>query len=289
MNKQSLLILATLTAGLGLSACGGNGDDNGGKTPLTGALRAVNGITDSTGLDVAVEQSSPPTNVTPPPPPTSLVPVPINASKIPFGGASGINALPADWYRIEVKPAGAQMAFTDFNPINDQNLSTVFTYGTTASNGSFIVQQWLGISLMSGQFGVQFVHDAYTESQTVSQICLKVTPIAINSNPLPAMVATFNSATSLFNPTPSTLLPYGTYFVAVLDCFQNPDGSYGYGANTLFQSGPKGVVLPPVGTNLLQITALDATDSQNTKYNSPITLLILGDSGKSTPLYSGQN
>src|SRR5882757_5041044 len=111
MNKQSLLILATLTAGLGLSACGGNGDDNGGKTPLTGALRAVNGITDSTGLDVAVEQSSPPTNVTPPPPPTSLVPVPINASKIPFGGASGINALPADWYRIEVKPAGAQMAF----------------------------------------------------------------------------------------------------------------------------------------------------------------------------------
>ncbi len=298
MNKQSLLILATLTAGLGLSACGGNGDDISGRTPQTGALRAVNGITDSTGLDVAVEQSSPPPNVTPPlPPPTTLVPVPIDASKIPFDGASNINALPANYYRLELTPAGTQMSFTDYVPINDENLSTVFTYGTTASYGYFIVQQWLGISLTSGQFAVQFVHDALAESQTVSPICFKLTPIGGNGTtpgapgtPLPAIVATFNSATSLFNATPSTIVAYGTYSIGAYACVQDPNTfAYSYTGAPFFSSGPKGVVLPPVGTSVLQIAALDATADQSSQYGSPITLLLMDNTGKSTPLYNGKN
>jgi hypothetical protein len=261
-------------------------------------LRAVNGITDSTGLDVAVEQSTPPSPViVPPPPPTTLVPVPIDASKIPFGGASSLNALPANWYRVEIMPAGAQMSFTDYNPINDQNLSTVFTYGTTASNGSFIVQQWLGVALTSSQFGVQFVHDAYTESQTISPICLTLTPLGANGTPpgtpgtpLPTIVSPFNNATTSFNLTPSTIVAYGTYSFTASDCIQDPNTFiYTAGPNVIFTSGPKGVVLPPVGASVLQIAALDATADQSSQYSSPIILLLMDDTGKSTPLYNGKN
>lgn len=301
MNKQSLLVFAALSAGLGLSACGGNSNsgNNGGELITTGTLRAVNGITDSTGLDVTVELSSPPPPPADPnlpptdPPPPTLTPVTIDANNIPFGGASGMNTLPSAYYHVQVAPAGGQASSTDYVPINDNNVSTVFTYGTTATAGSFIVQQSLGLQLSNGQFALQFIHSAYAESQTGSPLCLQLTPAgsatAPPGSPLPLIAASFASATGGFNHTPSTVVAGGTYLIDAFACTQNPDGSYSGTGVILISHSPAGVVLPPVGTNTLQIAALDANASQTTQYGSPITLLLLDNTGKSTPLYNAQN
>ena len=101
MNSQRILAFFAL---LTLAACGSDNSNGGNSTPpLTGALALINGISDSGGLKADV----------------SNVPT---IGPIDFGGASGINIIPAGSYKVQLTPGAAgSSAFTVDNVSIDGN------------------------------------------------------------------------------------------------------------------------------------------------------------------------
>lgn len=303
MNNQIWRVLTASLTSLGLSlalaACGGS-DDNGNAGSMAagtqGTIRAVNGITDSTGLSLIIARSTPPpppadpADPNPPaPPPPTLTPVAIDASNIPFGSASKTNPVATGYYNVKVSPAGGTDSATDYVPIYADNVTTFFTYGTTSSAGNFRVEQATGVTLDNNRVAIQLVHAAAAVSQNNYTLCVQLSPTS-GQGALPLIAANFAQGTAPFTFTPSTVLKADTYKLQIYPCSQNADGTYGSSGAIVFDGGPKGISLPFMsGGRVLQIAVLDASASQQSQYGSAATLLVLDQSGTATPLFQNQN
>ncbi|MDI3258254.1 MAG: hypothetical protein QJR02_00805 [Sinobacteraceae bacterium] len=243
------LPLATLVALLGLTACNGNT-----TAPFSGEARAVNGITDSNGLD------------------TSISNIQI-ASNTPFGSATGINSpIPEGSYKAQL--TSNSVTFTVDNVSIDHNhVTTVFAAGQIG-NGSetgFAAEEALNAPT-NGQAVVQPVNAALQATGKSGSLTFRFVP---TNNPSSA-----TSLTAQYGTSPaSAALTGGTYEIIVSD-----------GATTVFDSGPQGIALPSSnGGNVFQVAAIDAGSSNQSKYGSSIALLLMDDKGQNTPLYNLQH
>ena len=111
--RHQLTATFIATALLGLCACGG-GDNN--TPPLTGGIRVANGITDSTGLDMAIS------NVT-------------SFSAIAIDSASAINYIPVSAvvsYKATLTSNGSSFTLGGISADQDK-VTTIFTFGEMGS------------------------------------------------------------------------------------------------------------------------------------------------------------
>lgn len=254
--KKSLFCLAAVPALIGVlavSACGGNNS----TPPLFGNTRIVNGMTDSSGLSASIN------NV-----PTF--------SGINFGSASGIRTEPEGNYKVQVSSASTanssgNVTFTVDNvTISNDKMATVLTYGVlnSSTQNGFTASQSLN-SPASGNFGIQPLHAAYSASlanPTLSFYLVAPGGSIIGATPISAP---FAQSTAL------ATLARGNYEIIVTN-----------GTRTVFDSGPRGITLPPATTNVLQLAALDAPGQPN---GASISLLLLDNGGGVTPLLNGAN
>lgn len=250
MSKVRHLRIPALVgaAALALAACGGNND----TPPLSGAFRIANGIsdTDVNGLDV-----------------TLLAAYQFNG--IDFGTGSGIKNPPVGSYQARFDVNGLPFQ-VDSVQITEGDLSTVFTYGTVAGStyNGFIAYESLGAPAASA-FVVQVLHSAYQASLTTATLSYYL--VAAGSGTIGS--ATPTQATFATQTTPMSL-PAGNYEIIVTN-----------GTAVLYDSGAgAGVPLPPTGSNVLQIAALDAPGAPN---GSTMSLLMLDNDGGSTGLLNG--
>lgn len=235
---------------LALAACGGGNN----TTPaLTGAFRIANGISDSdvNGLDVKLIEA-------------------FQFNAIAFGFGSGIKLPPVGSYTAQFDINGLPFN-VEHVQITHNDLSTVFTYGTVggATFSGFTAYESL-TGPASSQFAVQVLHSAYQASLAAPTLSYYFVPAA--SGGIGSATPTLASfATS----TASLVLPAGNYQIIVTN-----------GSSVLYDSGAgaAGVMLPPTGTNVLQLAALDAPGSPN---GSAISLLLLDNDGGGTPLLNG--
>jgi hypothetical protein len=242
--KSLHLICGVAGAALLLSSC----NDNNSTPPLTGAFRVVNGVTDSTGMDA------------------SLNDVPV-FSGIGFGSASGINNSPEGSFPAKLTHNSHSGNVDDVN-ITHNNLATVFAYGTVAGGTDFGFKAYQSlVAPAAGTFMVQPVHDAYASSPTHGTLSFYFVAPGAGIGGATAMVAAFGASPD------SHPLNNGTYEIIVTD-----------GVTTMYDSGPVGVALPPGGTNVLQVAALDAPGAPD---GSPISLLVLDNAGGNTVLLNG--
>jgi hypothetical protein len=236
-------------AALVLAACGG---DNNTTPPLAGGFRIANGISDAdaNGLDV-----------------TLIAAYQFNG--IAFGTGSGIKNPPVGSYTARFDING--LPFTVGVQINHNEVSTLFTYGTVAAGtySGFAAYESLGTPATS-QFVVQVLHSAYTAALTAATLSYYF--VAAGSG----TIGTTTPKTAPFaTQTPSGTLPAGSYEIIVTD-----------GTTVIYDSGAGigGVTLPPTGSNVLQIAALDAPGAPD---GSAISLLLLDNDGGSARLLNG--
>ncbi|HUP92349.1 MAG TPA: hypothetical protein VM074_08890 [Solimonas sp.] len=236
-------------AALALAACS-NGDND--TPPATGAARVANGITDSdaNGLDSRIIEA-------------------FQFNGIAFGSGSGIKNPPIGSYTAHLD-INAQPFTVDHVDVSHNDLTTIFTYGTVAGGtfDGFVAQESL-TAPASTQFVVQPLHSALQVSLTTPT--LRYHFVAPGSGAIGAstpIAAPFATQTAL------QTLPVGNYEIIVTN-----------GATVLYDSGPgAGVTLPPSGSNVLQLAALDAPGSPN---GSTLSLLLLDNTGGTTLLLNG--
>lgn len=252
MKPNSSLLLAGLIAagGLALSACS-SGDNT--TPPLAGAFRIANGVTDSDNLGLGSRLND------------------IHQhGGIVFGTGSGIKNFPVGSYPAELDVNTVRFT-VDNVEITHNNMSTVFTYGTVAGStrNGFKAYQSL-TEPAAGQFRVQALHSAHQASQVTATLSYYF---------VPAGSGTIGSATAVLAPfatqTDSLSLPAGNYEIIVTN-----------GTTVIYDSGTSatGVALPPAGTNVLQLAALDAPGAPD---GSTISLLLLDNGGGTTALLNG--
>lgn len=244
--KKTHLIALLATATLALAAC--NNDNS--TPPLTGGFRVVNGVTDSSAMNVDLATVG-------------------TANAIPYGNSSATSTVPQGSYDATIKPTGnsAQNYKVTGVPITSDTFTTVLTYGTVANGtaSGFKAPQSIA-KPTSGTFAVEFLHDAYNESAAAPVLNFYiVTPGAGIAGATPV-------ATTFATPPTNTRVEFpinsGGYELVVTD------------ANGLvvFDSGTTPVqLLTDPDANVLQIAAVDkATGSVAV---SPITLLVMDNLG----------
>jgi hypothetical protein len=240
-----------LIAGLiGAAVLAGCNSDNNSTPPLAGAFRIANGITDtdSNGLGARLNDV-------------------FEYSGISFGTGSGINNPPIGSFPADFDINGSSFT-VDNVEVSHDNLSSVFTYGSVggATANGFTAYESL-VSPGGGQFAVQPLHSAYQESLVVATLSYYFVPAGSGSigSATPVLAAFAMSE-------PAVALPAGNYEIIVTN-----------GATVVYDSGASaaGIALPPSGTDVLQIAALDAPGAPD---GSTISLLMLDNGGGTTAL-----
>ena len=233
----------------GLAACGGGNNET---PPLTGAFRIANGIGDSdvNGLDVRLLEA-------------------FQFNAIAFGYGSGIKLPPVGSYTADFDINGQPFTVQHIQ-ITHNDLATVLTYGSVAAatyNGFAAYQSLTGPA--SSDFAVQLLHSAYQASLATPTLSYYLVPAGSGG------IGSATPTTAPFATSTATIvLPAGSYRIFVTN-----------GSTVLYDSGAgAGVALPPTGTNVLQLAALDAPGSPN---GSAISLLLLDNDGGGTPLLNG--
>jgi hypothetical protein len=249
--KRQIECGAAVCLALGLAACGGGGGSSG--TSAVGGVRAVNGIPDSSGLVLNLNGGS--------------------TNSAAFGDASDNYITAVGSYAATLTSNGDTFSIGNLSIADDQ-LTTVFGTGLIAgTHGGFATSESL-VAPASGQLTLELVHAAYSEAQTEAQLDFYlVTPGAGISGATP-------TAVSYGNASSAATIAAGTYEIVVTDS----------SGTTIFDSGSKGVALPISGSSngyALVIAALDA--SGGAVDGSPVSLLVLQNSGGTEPLYNGQN
>lgn len=242
---------------LTLAAC----NDNNGTPPLTGAVRAVNGITDSNGLDMSISNVG-------------------TFSGIGFDTSSGITDGPVGSYKAQLTSNSIQFTVNNVS-VDHNNVTSVFAYGAIASGtqNGFTAEESLNAPT-NGQAVVQPVHDAFQLSGTAKTLnfyFVSPSTACVVGAPQPAgtpMTVSFGPVTV----SQSAAIAGGTSSVIVSN-----------GAAILFCSGSKGLALPSGNANVYQVAALDATTAQKTANGSSITLLLMDNTGGHQTLLNGQN
>jgi hypothetical protein len=255
MQVQSSSLRRPLLAGLvgaavlGLAACSNDNE----TPPLAGGFRIANGITDTdaNGLDGKVLEA-------------------FQFNGIDFGAGSDIKFPPQGSYTAHMD-INAQEFSVEQVGIHHDEVATVFTYGSVA--GATVEGFAASVSLnapASTQFVVQPLHSAYAASLAVPTLSYYF--VAAGS-------ADFSGTTPIMVPfatqMASSTLPSGNYRIVVTN-----------GSTVVYDSGmgASGVTLPPPGSNVLQIAALDAPGAPN---GSTLSLLLLDNANGSTLLLNG--
>lgn len=251
--KRTLIAGLAGSTLLGLFACS---NSNNSTPPLTGAFRLVNGSSDSNGLSASATSGFPST------------------ATVNFASAGSIVDVPNGGYNVQVKP-GAGNQFTVNNvSIDHNNLTTLFTYGSTVSGtaNGFAAEENLGTPT-SGNFTFQFAND--TTQVATSPLSIYLVKVGGGISGLQP-VAQANAAAA----SQAVAVPAGTYEIIITN-----------GTSVLYDSGSTkaGVVLPTPNTNVIQIGALDATSAQASADGSPITLIVMDNNGGETLHLNGQN
>lgn len=248
-------------AGAALAALYGCSNSNNSTPPLTGAVRAVNGITDSNGLDMSISNVG-------------------TFSGIGFDTSSGITDGPEGSYKAQLTSNSVQFTVNNVS-VDHNNVTSVFAYGVigNGSQNGFTAEESLNAPT-NGQVELQPVHDAFTASSSASTLdffFVAPTTACVVGGPQPSatpMSVKFGAVTV----GQSEAITGGTYSIIVSN-----------GATVLFCSGSKGLALPSGNANVFQVGALDATSAQKTSYGSTLSLLLMDNTGGHQTLYNGQN
>jgi hypothetical protein len=241
---------------LGLAACGG-GDNN--TPPLTGAIRVANGISDSTGLDMSITDTT-------------------SFSAIAVDSASSIKYIPVSAvvsYKATLTTNGSSFTVDGISADQDK-LTTVFAFGEMSSGtqGGFPAEMSVN-SPANGQFVMQPVHAALQTSAAALSLNFYFVKPGVCSTAVTGATAngsaTFKASPALF------ALAGGTYEICVTD-----------GAGTvLFDSGPTGIALPTSNANVFQIAAYDAPSGKGN--GSTLMLSLVDNAGGNVALYNLKN
>jgi hypothetical protein len=245
-----------VTSLLGLTACGGGSNDT---PPLTGAVRVANGITDSSGLDMTIGDST-------------------KFSSIGTAAASDIAYLPINAIgSYDAKLSSNSAAFTVTGiPVDQDKVTTIFAYGVIGSGtqGGFFAEMSLDAP-NSGQFVVQPVHAALTASFNALSLNFYLVKPGVCSGAIEGVTAngsaTFRASAALFT------LTGGVYEICVTDA----------AGTVLFDSGPSGVAFPTGNANVFQIAVYDAPSDKGN--GSTIMVSVLDNKGGNTALYNLKN
>lgn len=255
------LICVLLSA---LSAC----SDNNGTAPFAGGLRAANGITDSSGLDVELTGIS----------------VPTDLQNIAFNSGSHIAQIPEGNYRANLSSGNSGGGAADFTvdniAIDHNHVDTIFAYGRVADNtaNGFTADQALNPP-DKGNFMIQFVNAAYAESLTPQGQTLTFSLVVPGSSS--AGSAPYSVEVPFGSSTASVAISAGTYEIIVKDA----------GGGLVFDSGQQGIQLPAGGANVFQAALLDTPPNSGTipPVHCPLaSLLLLDNTGGNKPYTSAQ-
>jgi len=241
---------------LDLTACGG-GDNN--TPPVTGGIRAANGIVDSTGLNMSVESVA-------------------SFTGIAVDSASTISYIPVsvvESYNATLTSNGASFSLGGISADQDK-VTTIVTFGEVGSGtqGAFAVEE--SVSAPGGnQAVVQPIHAALLASSTALSLTFYfVAPSECSS----AVAAATAKGSATFKGSPSTFtLAQGTYEICVTDA----------AGTVLFDSGPDGIALPAANSNVFQLAAFDVPSAKGN--GSTLMLSLLDNAGGNTALYNLKN
>jgi hypothetical protein len=244
------------TALLGLSGCGG-GDNN--TPPLTGAIRVANGISDSTGLNMSITDTT-------------------SFSAVAVDGASNIKYVPVSAvvnYEATLTTNGTSFTVGGISADQDK-LTTIFAFGEMSggTQGGFPAEMSVN-SPTNGQFVMQPVHAALQNAANALSLNFYFVKPGVCST---AVVGATANGSATFKTSPNLFaLAGGTYEICVTD-----------GAGTvLFDSGPVGIALPTSNANVFQIAAYDAPTGKGN--GSTLVLSLLDNAGGNTALYNLKN
>ena len=243
MKHKYLPLLAAATT-LGLAACS---NDN--STPVgTGYFRALNGVTDSSSMNVDLGNVG-------------------TASAIAYADASGVTTIPEGSYDATVKPTGdsSQDYKVTGVPINHDQVSTVLTYGSVSAGtkSGFKATESISAPTTANTFSVQFIDDAYTDSQLSPSLNFYIIPTGSTISDVTPVSVQFGSAS------------------ARTDFQISSDGNYelvikGTSGVTIYDSGTSAQLLQN-GANVLQIAAVDAPSGSSAV--SPLAVVVMDNKG----------
>jgi len=257
---------------LSLCAC------NGGST-TDGTVRAVNGISDTSGLNVTVNGQNAVTD-------------------LGLDTASAVINVPVGVYNATLTD-GSIAYLVDNVTVGSGDVTTVVSYGSTANNtqGGLAAEESL-TTPAAGDVSVQLVHAAYETAKQGESPSPQLT-LTFSTPATPCMVGSTDtySGTSAVSGGPAILqgfaqfgpvTPTSTQVLALPASNQsisviNSDGV------TLFCSGTSGVATGTGTASVYQLIILDATAAQQTQYGSTVSLLLLDNDGGQKILYNGQN
>lgn len=146
MTYRYSFTLAAAATLLGLSACSGSD-----TPPFTGLVRAANGITDSSGLDVSVSDVA-------------------TFSNIGVDAASGVTEAPEGSYTAQLTSDNVNVTVNGVS-IGYNKMTTVFAYGAVGrgTQGGFFAEESLSAPT-DGQAVMQPVHAALQVSSSGSPL-----------------------------------------------------------------------------------------------------------------------
>ncbi len=252
--KTALIPTFSLIAAI-LVGCSDGSDVGSGNGSTDGGFRAVNGITDSSGLTVSLDGSA--------------------TASVSFG-AVGQNYLVAAGSYSATLSSDAETFQIPAVAIATDQLTTLFATGTIAgTHGGFTTQE--SLTAPASGLRLQWVHAAYAESQSVPEFDIYLVAPGSGITGATATAVSYGSSSG------EVALAAGKYEIVITD----PNN-----ANAIvFDSGATGVTMPLAGSSTstfsLNIAALDAAGGS--KDGSPISLLLLQNTGESQALFNGQN
>lgn len=245
-------ILISALVGLALlAAC--NGSNN--TAPFTGKFRLVNGISDSGSITASATSGF------------------SNTPGTGFDTASSTVTIPEGGYNVQLSNDNNMFTKVNNVGIDHNNLTTLYTRGSiNASTGSgFAVEENIG-QPDSGKFRFQFVND--TTRGATNSLSIYLVPVGSGIGGASAIASVNAGAGSTASD-----IAAGTYEVVITA-----------GTTPIYDSGATGgIVLPPPGSNVVQVGALDATTAQTTADGSLVTLLITDNTGGETLHLNGHN
>lgn len=237
------------------------GDDPAACGTGSGDIRVLNAIASSLAIEVNVPETS------------------TDFGTLPFGAASGFLETPACSYKIPVDlsdSTGKQTLYVPDVQVRADSQTTLFVTGLGVAEDSvgFAVVKPV-VLVPEGQVEVQLVHVA-SASPSFNVYALPPAATSLDQGMQLAQAFGEQGFQHTAYSTPVNLAA-GSYRLVVTTV----DGEQ------VYDSGPAGVTLLTAGNaSSYQIAVLDAPDAPN---GSPISLLLLDDSGAQTALANGQH